>query len=452
MGGYYDTAPTRHVIPSRRDVLATPRSSGSSLGPIVTETVYKVPKIDTPARRGSRDSSRTRRSTLDGQLRPKIVMQEVPKPRHSHAHGQGRPASPVQNPFRSSDEGGEYYTIPASSRGQRRQTYSTTKDDSDLYRQSKERENGNDRLLRTGTQRNGATYAGGSRSRQSYHGISSRRDEDYRDDYEYTKPGEAQYDLNLTQEPRQRSRRDSYEGPRPARPSSASGYKDVIQRSYDAREKGPPPSSSAYSRAPVRPVYDAPPTVRMPLPPGPNDISSREPFYEVEPPRRTDSRSGRRERPVTLYHEHDRRRSTRDEDPRDDDLRYRREKPQPAPRYGDNVEGRGFGIRAEPRDDVGFEKKKERTHDRKDSYDDYDDRDRKGSRSNRLDDDNDRDRKGSRSNRLNEDEDRDRKSRGGKMAAAAGIAGAALGINAAAKSRDDDDDESDKHRRRRDED
>lgn len=441
--GYYNN--DRHAVPTRREILATPRSSGPVVtSPIVTETTYRI-KPETLGRRSSlRDNSRTRRSTLESQSRPKIVMAPE-KPRHAHVHGASvRPPSPLQNPYRSSDEGGEYYTMPASSsghRGHRRQAYSTTMDNADLNRLSRERESGAERLHRVGSGREGQMYSGSSRSRQVYSSGPRRKDSlasDYDEDgYGYTNPKDlVQYDLNRT-EPKYPSRRDSYEGPRPARPSSIGGFQDVLPRSYDNRERGPPPSTRGFDKIPSRaPAYDATPTVRMPMPPGPGDISTRptivDPYYDMEPPRRTDSRSGRR--PVSLYQEQDRRRAPRDYDPRDDDLRDRSEKPQRAPRYDEGVEARGFGLRTDRPEDNGFEKKKdhdkrrdrdydrkdERKDDRKDDYDDYDDRERKGSR-------------------------------GGKLAAGLGLAGAAMGINAARKeSRDDDSDEREDPRRRRD--
>lgn len=437
-----------HVVPtSRREIVTNPRSSVSSVGSAgpVTTTTYKV-TADPLARTSSiSDSSRTRRSTLDSNLRPIVTS----APRHRpvvHSATGGRPASPLlKNPYRSSEE--DYYSVPATSPKHghhHRKTYSATMDNADMHKLSKERERESGRL-RIGTGREERAYTGTTRARPVYNNSAVRRPDtvaaDYGDDgYGYTNPRDlVQYDLNNPPAPRHHARRDSFEGGRAPRPSSITNYQDLAspRLSHDTRERGPPPSTRGFDRIQPRgAAWDQPAQVRIPAvpPPPPMDPIQRparmDPPFEPEIPRRRESLTRRHERPVSLYHTEPRRESQRDDyyEARDDG---RRERPHRHEHYEDPVEQRGFGIRPE---------RTERTE--------------RVERVDRVD-------RGERSDRSPVERDKkDHKDhKGGKEALTTGlsIAGAALGVNALKKTRSHDDrdhrdDQDEVRSRRRDDD
>ena len=180
--------------------------------------------------------------------------------------------------------------------------------------------------------------------------------DDYGDNgYGYTNPRDlVQYDLNNAAPPpaaRHHARRDSIEGGRRERPSSITGYNDVAPRTFEGRERGPPPPSMrGFDRIPARIPPTVPfewerPEVRLPVAPM-DPIARPSPFEPVRPaePRREpfEARTGepRRDssrRPVSLYHDREPRRSGREDyyEARDEDPRYRGERHRHDPRYDD---------------------------------------------------------------------------------------------------------------------
>lgn len=336
---------TLHAIPTRREVIATtPRSSADHINaaaPYVT-TTYKI-KPEVPGRTSSvREAGRPRRSTLESGQRPPVIHAA---PRHHHAvHAStARPASPLANPYRSSDEAYDY-AVPASSgkhRSSHRRVYSATVDNADVSRLAREGHT-SDRL-RTGSGRE-PVYAESGPRRHAYPiAVPAIRHpdtvaDDYGDDgYGYTNPRDlVSYDLDNTQ--KRHHRQNSADGHR-SRPTSISSYADLAPRGYDPRERerGPPPTTRGFDKIPARtPTYDPP--VRMPEP---VSRPRGESGYESAP--RTSTR-----RPVSVYQERDNAPAYRDDyyDPRYDESRDRREGHRPE-RRDDTVEQRGFGLRAE---------------------------------------------------------------------------------------------------------
>jgi hypothetical protein len=438
-----------YTVPIRKDSAGTPRvvsDRAPALPPIVT-TTYTIKPESQPAR-DDRESHRHRRSTLDGAARPAIINAQ---PRSPAIHGgAGRPPSPLHDPYRSSGEGGEYMTIPASSRrhGHHRQSYSATMDNADVHRLSREARSGG--MLGVGPGREGARYP--TRHRPVYPGALVRHPDTVADDYGdngygYTNPRDlVQYDLNRSARyPSQR--RDSYEGLRPARPTSISGYADLAPRSYDNRERGPPPASRGLDKLAARsPLYDVPP-VR--LPPVESGVRSprKEQFYADDRPRQPAYR-----RPVSILQD----RPRRDDyyDPRDDDLRERRERPQHSKRYEERGDYRERPYRGELN---GYDTKR-REHRSRNDYDsgndsdDYDDRvERKHTRDKHVSREKDHDKRNN--NDRNDENDDNKERKRDKLAAGISVA-AALGASAAAKGakheESDDKDDSDDHKRRRD--
>jgi zinc finger CCCH domain-containing protein 13 len=439
-----------YTVPIRKDSAGTPRvvSDRAPAPPPIVTTTYAVKPESQPVR-DDRESHRHRRSTLDGAARPAIINAQ---PRSPAIHGgAGRPPSPLHDPYRSSGEGGEYMTIPASSRrhGHQRQSYSATMDNADVHRLSREARSGG--MLGVGPGREGARYP--TRHRPVYHGALVRHPDTVADDYGdngyvYTNPRDlVQYDLNRSARyPPQR--RDSYEGSRPARPTSISGYADLAPRSYDNRERGPPPASRGLDKLAARsPLYDAPP-VRLPSVESGVRSPRKEQFYPDDRPRQPAYR-----RPVSILQD----RPRRDDyyDPRDDDLRERRERPQHSKRY----EERGDYRERPYRSDLNGYDTKRREHRSRNGYDsgndsdDYDDRvERKHTRDKHVSREKDHDKRNG--NDRNDENDDNKERKRDKLAAGISVAAAALGVSAAAKSakheESDDKDDSDDHRRRRD--
>ncbi|RAL64929.1 hypothetical protein DID88_001521 [Monilinia fructigena] len=184
--------------------------------------------------------------------------------------------------------------------------------------------------------------------------------DDYGDDgYGYTNPKDlVQYDLNNSV-PRH-ARKDSFDT-RSSRPSSA-GFVETVQspRSYDTRERGPPPSTRGFDR--IQSWETQPASVRMPVPHvAPMEPVQRPHVTPMEPiqrPVRMDPPAGyesdgpqRRpstRRPVSMYQERDGRHPPRDEyyGSREEEMRERRPQHRHE-RYDDPVEQRGFGLRPE---------------------------------------------------------------------------------------------------------
>jgi zinc finger CCCH domain-containing protein 13 len=352
ISGYHMSSPHHHVVPTgHREVIPTRSSSVANNGALVT--TYKVTADGIPTRGSSvREGSRSRRFTVDNHNRPPIIITES-SPRERaviHSGGGMRPGSPLSNPYRSSEE--DYVATPASSRHGRQHTkrHSTSMDNGDI------RGSG----LRVAPVRE-PNYAN-IRSRPIYPNQLVRHADNVAEDfgengYGYTNPQEVvRYDLQRTAPPpvvQTRPRRDSYEG-RTSRPTSITGYNDIVPRSYDGRERGPPPSTRGFDRIPGSGRGWEPPQIRMPVPPSPSSMSPMDPiprpapFEPVEPARRISSRNSSRARPTSLYHDREPRRGPREDyyEARDDDRDWR-ERTHHNGRHEDGVEQRGYGLRAE---------------------------------------------------------------------------------------------------------
>ncbi|KAH6674775.1 putative major royal jelly protein 5 [Halenospora varia] len=452
-----------HVVPTRRELIpvAHSRSASTASNAGTVTTTYKI-KADPPARSSShRDGSRARSSTVDSHNRPAGL--NTVQTRHKPVVHSGRPASPMKNPYRSSEE--EYYAVPASSKHSHshRKRYSATMDNADMNRLARERDSSR---LRTGSGRESATYTG-TRPRSVFPSSAVRHADtvadDYGDDgYGYTNPRDlVQYDLNNnSNSTRHRSRRDSFDSGGRSRPSSIGGYADLVPRSYDTRERGPPPSKRGFDRIPRGATWEQP-LVRMPVaPPPPMEPIQRpariEMPFEEQPVRHNSAR-----RPVSMYHDRERERKNskddfyevRDDDPRDRRERAYRNDPQ---RFDNPVEQRGFGIRAEvppppraadippPRPERPDAYRPERSErvDRSDRLDRSD----RVDRSDRLEMPERRERV-ERSDRLDDDRG-DRRSGRDALAAGLSLAGAAIGLKAVKKSKDDRDEREEKEDRR----
>ncbi|CAL3972040.1 unnamed protein product [Diplocarpon coronariae] len=347
-----------HIIPARREVIQSPLSSASSVssGGTIT-TTYKV-RTDAPGRGSSvREGSRTRRSTIDNHSRPTVVTTTTRHRPVIHGSAVVRPESPLKNNYRLSEE--DYVAIPATSRHgghHHSKRYSATMDNADMNRLAREREAGR---LHVVPVRESSSYTN-ARANPIYTGVITRHadtvSDDYGDDgYGYTNPGDlVQYDLSHNQPTHQRPRSDSFDAGR-SRPTSITGYGDIVPRSYEARERGPPPTTRGFDK--IRgPVYEQP-QGRVPRTSSPISMAPMEPvhrpaafepvqrpaaFDPAEPIRRS---SSLRARPSSVYNEN---RDPRRE-PRDDYYEVRdEEKREGRPHRHENpVEQRGFGIRTE---------------------------------------------------------------------------------------------------------
>ncbi|KAK0121609.1 hypothetical protein ONS95_009897 [Cadophora gregata] len=445
-----------HVVPSsRREVIPAPRSSTSSVsnGGTIT-TTYKV-KSEAPTRGSSvREGSRTRRSTIDNHNRPTIVTTTQKYRPVIHSGGVARPESPLKNPYRSSEE--EYVAIPAISRHGHHHTkrYSATMDNADMNRLARERETTRLQVVPIRE----PTYPS-TRVRPVYTGVVTRHadtvSDDYGEDgYGYTNPRDlVQYDLTHNQPVHHRSRRDSFDAGRSGRPTSITGYADIFPRSYDARERGPPPTTRGFDKIRT-PVYDQAPPVRPVRPSSPpsslapmEPVQRPAPFEPVEPVRRT---STSRARPTSMYQENrEPRRAPREEyyETRDDDRRESR-----THRHENPVEQRGFGVRAE-RPDRSERPERSDWNERSDRVDRVD-RSERVERVDRVDrsDRNNRPDRSDRHDRLDNDRTdyKEPKEHKGRDAIATGLslAGAALGVNALKNAaRGDRDDREDREER-----
>jgi hypothetical protein len=333
----------REVVPASRSSNASISTSGISTSGPVTTTTYKI--SSDPLKRGSsvREDSRRRGNTLDNSTRPLVTPIVTSGHRHSHrpvVHiTSARPSSPLQDPYRSSQE--DYYAVPASSKHHhhRPKRYSTTVDNADINRLARERDTSQSSRLRVAP-REGPTYTS-NRNRPSYTKPVVRDTADYGDDgYGYTTPRDlVAYDLNNTPTapPRHHSRHHSTDR---TRPTSIASFADVAPGSY-ARDR-PPVTTRQFDRIPaarpVAPVEYERPEVRPPPPMDP----IRPVRVEVPPeaPRRKDSVS---RRPVSYYHDREKRPSGRDDyyEVRDDERGYRSERHRHH-RDDDVVEQRGY--------------------------------------------------------------------------------------------------------------
>lgn len=470
-----------HVVPLSRH--ENPRSSASSFNSSnvpITTTTYKV-KPD------HRSASRTRSNTVESRPNTHTIFTSIPKhPTVVHT-SVVRDASPsMKNPYRASQE--EYYTIPNSSRNDRSSHHHSryaSVDDADMSRSSREthghREPSHLRIgipstrdipsyttpttastyiptpitssyttpastpsyattTTTTTKPRGSIYTG-----NLVRHADTVADDYGEDGYGYTNPKDlVQYDLNNSSS--RRSRRDSFDtrSHRPASASMYAGFGETVQssRTYDTRERGPPPSTRGFDRiqtwepqqAPVRnpvphivPVEPVQRPVRMDPPAG----------YESDgPQRRTSTRH-----PVSMYQDRDSRHPPRDEyyGSRDEEIRERRPQPRHE-RYDDSVEQRGFGLRSERQEKPAS--RAERSE-RPASRTERPERIERHERSDRHD----------RSPRNEREDDRREKmsSTHERIATGLSIASAALGLGAMANTiRPDDDDDRDDERRRKD--
>ncbi|RDL41649.1 uncharacterized protein BP5553_01628 [Venustampulla echinocandica] len=451
------------VIPtSRRELIPTTHSrngssTASSAGTVTT--TYKITADPPPASSRSssaRNASRTRSSTVDSYNRPTIVTPAAS--RNKPVIHSGRPPSPLRNPYRLSDE--DYYSVPASSQHlhSRNKRYSATMDNDDMRRLEMERER--DRL-RVPSARERGSYSS-SRPRPVYPKSAARHlptfGDDYSEDgYGYTKPRDlVQYDLDNPT--RQEQRRDSFESGGRSRPTSVGNYGELVVGSYDSRMHGPPPSIRGFDKFSRGSTWEQP-MGRMPVaPPPPVSPIHRparvDPPFEEQPPKRSYPR-----RPVYPDHEHKRGPRNDYYEVQDDDPRGKRERPYRAtPGYGSPVEQRGFGIRDELPQKLERSEKSDRLdraerHERPERKEKFDrlerekrpERPERVERSDRLDK-TDRIERGERSERPERPDDDLPEHNKGRDAVAAGlgIAGAAVGLNAAKKAKDDHDDRDDR--------
>ncbi|KAM3083700.1 hypothetical protein ACMFMG_002187 [Clarireedia jacksonii] len=444
-----------HVVPLSR--YENPRSSGSSFSTSsspITTTTYKV-KPD------SRSTSRTRSSTVDSGPGGATIFTAVPRHRPVVHTTVVRPNSPsLKSPYRSSQE--DYYAIPASSsrhdkshHHHHRNKYSSASvDDADITRSSKEpREPSH---LRVNSVRDGQAYTSPTstsrpRERATYPATMVRHPDTVADDYGedgygYTNPRDlVQYDL-MNNSSRQ-ARRDSFDASgRSSRPVSITGYGEVASpRSYDNRERGPPPTTRGFDRIQS---WEQPPQVRMPVP----HVAPVDPIQRparMEPPAPFEAEVAKRRsstrRPVSMYQDDREMRQVRDDhyEARDDDPRDRRSHHK-HDRYEDSVEQRGFGLRPERQDRPERPASKpERT-----------DRGERGERSDRRERSPRPERERAERGERDMEERREKKSSTHeKVATGLSIASAALSLGAMANSlkpedRDDRDDRDEPRRRK----
>lgn len=190
-------------------------------------------------------------------------------------HTTDRSASPVSSPFRTSD-GGTHFVPASSHQRQRRNGYKT-----DYRGKSRDVDR-----LRLASGREGTVYPG-SRGRSSHcNSLGTASDNYMETGYTLTNPPSlAQHDLDHT-EPRHAHRRRGSADSR-CRPVSALSMADLGAKSFDARERGPPPSTRGRDKLPSRSTtfFDLPPRARG------------------EMAQELDSRSSRKSRPVSMYQE-----------------------------------------------------------------------------------------------------------------------------------------------------
>lgn len=401
----YSPAPVyehSHAVPIYRREDRPKHTNTYPAGPVITTTY----KIEPPS---SRSTSRTRSATLDSRPVPTIVTPTTRSRPVIH-----RPASPAMKTPRSGEEEYYDYAIPAATKSHRRSRSSLDKG----------RSSRDDR------------YHTSRSSRPVYPNPIVRHADTAVDDYGadgygYTNPRDlVAYDLmnSNTAGSNRRSRRDSHDGGRGGRPVSITGLADVQSpRSYEPRERGPPPSTRGFDRIPQN-RDNPPPPQRGPI--SPVDAVQR-PVREVpsggllEP--EMGSRRGGSRRPVSMYHDsreagYDARRREeypREEynDPREDELRDRDRHPRESrhrhERHKSHDE-KGYRVERSDRDRIERSERSEK-HERERAERD---------RPEKVD----RDDRENRSERTRD-----------KLVAGLSIASAALGLGAVGKSKDEDE-------------
>ncbi|KAK4145752.1 uncharacterized protein C8A04DRAFT_10365 [Dichotomopilus funicola] len=204
----------------------------------VTSNTYAVRKEPLPRSTSLNDGHRVHRPHDQGAKRPVIVTTK-------HHQTTSRSGSPSRDTYRSSDEGGPYYTEPASSIPRSRAVASHTPAsatmDEEEYRRLKDRTH----LDRLGTQASRGTDAHRPRPASLYAGPSHRstNSHDFDDQgYEYSKPSDlARYDLDHDQR-NKTTRRETLD--RYYRPTVS--ISEDLTRPFDPSEKrgrGPPPAT-----------------------------------------------------------------------------------------------------------------------------------------------------------------------------------------------------------------
>ena len=460
-----------HVVPAASNrQYTTPRghttSTNSSGVPTTTRTyaVTNEPRTRPGASLAPRESSRTRRSTVDSTSRPPVIVTTTHGPSGLQTTA-ARSGSPIRDDYRASD--GQFYSQPASSirsRSAARPYHSSrTTDD---YGRPKDRR---DSFL---SARDADAYRN---SRPSVVYPSDPRHSaaaiDYGDEgYQYTRPGElVKYDLDQPRHGGHRRQESIDRGY--YRPSinyhpdqrnynvntshDLNRHSSLSARPYDGRG-GPPPSTRGFDK--INQGYDkrdVPPSAPAPPPP-PTTV-------KVEGPGMSDKRDAeKRPRPLSLhqnteskssqYGDYHRSRDderlmrdgrgreyVRDWDRGWEDSRY------DSPRFQDErVPTRGFGIRAEaqekrgPSKDRRLESRLEEPRKRSDEEVSYlDDRDREGRRYNRQRQAEDHD---SRPDRKREDERTEKQEESSKVKSALssglGQAASAVGLSPPSKAVD----------------
>ncbi|POR33266.1 Uncharacterized protein TPAR_06538, partial [Tolypocladium paradoxum] len=475
-----------HVVPSATPthyVTTTPRghttSTTSSGVPTTTRTYAVTP--DNRQRQGTRDSSRTRRSTLDSASRPPVIITTTQKdrPHASSSHSSNtRSGSPIRDEYRSSD--GQFYAQPASSIHSRSTTrpYHVASGSED-YGRSRDR---GDSLL---SPREVDAYRS---SRPSVVYPSDPRHStaavDYGDDgYQYTNAGElARYDLDQSKLSRPR-RHDSVDRGyyRPNVNYNADqrsfnvntshdlsrNYNMNTSRPYEGGRGGPPPSTRGFDK--INRAYEAPRDVppAAPVPPSPTTSS------QLELPGGASERreAGRRSRPLSLHQDgaprsshHDDYYRSRDDERNLRELRERErererdherdtERPYEPSRFKDeSVNTRGFGIRTDLLDGSGDRRRESRLEEPKKRSDeelargsDVEREERRRSRQAIPEE-----RRERRESRREDDEDDKERSRiRDRMAAGLGVAATAVGLAPSVREGDKKDPDAREPKRRR---
>lgn len=361
IGGSYPYNGDIHAIPTARYDASVPRRGTeprTTASPNTTITTYNVSK-DPVARSSSvREPGQhhpRRRSSVAETTRPIIVTTNhaKPPPTSSHASSTTRASSPPRDSYRLGDEA--YYAQPASSiraRSQNRRhghshTQSSTALDDEFYR-LRERVGGDERLRAPDPYRH-------ARAQNLYptapHSANPAIPGYEGEGFEYTGPSDlARYDLEHGRA--RRSRRESFDRPY-YRPSVNIVSNEPAR--YDARGRGPPPTSvglDRYNRAAAAATgtYDRP-SVTMPslpsVPPPPSVEPPRRPAL-IEPAPAHDPRISR-PRPVSLYQDAAPRMSHPDDiyRTRDDERSHKDRRDRTEPFRDEDVPTRGFGIRTD---------------------------------------------------------------------------------------------------------
>lgn len=480
-----------HVLPaSTRHPVTTPRGytvSTTSSGVPTTTRTYAVTQDPRVRHSVAQDHGRNRRSTLDSGGRPPVIVTTTQKDRpgtaSTHSSSTHRAASPVRHSQRASE--GQFFTQPATSARNRTSipTYSTNSFETDDYSRSRDRTD-------SFAARDAEAYRN---SRPSVTYPSDPRHStaavDYGDEgYQYTNAGElARYDLDHTK-PRKSSRHResvdrgyyrpniSYNADQRSLNVNTSAdlsrnYSSNTSRPYEGTGRGgPPPSTRGFDKInrSFDSANDVPPAA--PAPPNPTVVAR---LGEATPSSSTasESREGRRNRPVSLYQDvrvphsshHDEYYRSREDERNVRELRDREresERARDAPHFHDeSVQTRGFGIRTgplEPEPEVRREREVRREEPRRRSDEDIAPRSSRESdierdgryrgRGNAIEDRREP-RRESRDGRRGSDEEqgRDRSRLRDKITSGVGIAATAVGLKSAVK---DDAPETEPRRRR----